>query len=124
MLLFLYINWAVELPVLFFKFLIAYWVQRAGAVFPQRVERSAPVFTPSQMQPLTSYPQHVRTPEHREEGAESSAEAEFPSLRYIRSPFSLFYIWLNHQLTSNISGANCPHTTGPNTQFSLELLSD
>ncbi|GFS40298.1 ENTH/VHS/GAT family protein [Actinidia rufa] len=53
---------------------------RAGAVFPQRAETSAPVFTPPQAQPLTSYPQHVRTPEHREEGAESSAEAEFPTL--------------------------------------------
>ncbi|PSS01191.1 TOM1-like protein [Actinidia chinensis var. chinensis] len=51
---------------------------RAGAVFPHRV--SAPVFTPPQTQPLTSYPQHVRTPEHREEGVESSAEAEFPTL--------------------------------------------
>ncbi|XP_043810732.1 TOM1-like protein 9 isoform X2 [Manihot esculenta] len=50
---------------------------RAGAVFPQRSERSAPVFTPPQTQPLTSYPQNLR---NRQEAAESSAEPEFPTL--------------------------------------------
>ncbi|KAF7151440.1 hypothetical protein RHSIM_Rhsim02G0181000 [Rhododendron simsii] len=53
---------------------------RAGAVFPQRTESSAPVFTPPQTQPLSSYPQNVRSAEFREEAAESSAEAEFPTL--------------------------------------------
>ncbi|PSR91792.1 TOM1-like protein [Actinidia chinensis var. chinensis] len=53
---------------------------RAGAVFPQRNESSAPVFTPQQTQPLTSYPQNIRTPEHRQEVVESSSEAEFPTL--------------------------------------------
>lgn len=52
----------------------------AGAVFPQRSERSAPVFTPPQTHPLQSYPQNVRTSENRQEAAESSAEAEFPAL--------------------------------------------
>ncbi|XP_048227767.1 TOM1-like protein 9 isoform X2 [Ricinus communis] len=53
---------------------------RAGAVFPQRTERSAPVFTPPQTQPLSSYPQNLRNNEFRQEGAESSAESEFPTL--------------------------------------------
>lgn len=53
---------------------------RAGAVFPQRSERSAPVFTPPQTHPLTSYPQNFRNPEHQQEAAESSAESEFPTL--------------------------------------------
>lgn len=52
---------------------------RIGAVFPQRSESSAPVFTPPQSQPLSSYPQNLRNPESRQE-AESSAEAEFPTL--------------------------------------------
>ncbi|XP_059658013.1 TOM1-like protein 9 [Cornus florida] len=53
---------------------------RAGAAFPERSERSAPVFTPPQTQPLTSYPQNLRTPENQQEAAESSAEADFPTL--------------------------------------------
>lgn len=53
---------------------------RAGAVFPQRPEKSAPVFTPLQTQPLTSYPQNLRNPDHPKEAAESSAESEFPTL--------------------------------------------
>lgn len=53
---------------------------RAGAVFPQRSERTAPVFTPPQTQPLTSIPQNLRNPEYRQEGAESSTESEFPTL--------------------------------------------
>ncbi|EOY29692.1 hypothetical protein QUC31_020643 [Theobroma cacao] len=52
---------------------------RAGAVFPQRSERSAPVFTPPQSQPLSSYPQNIRNAD-RPETAESSAESEFPTL--------------------------------------------
>lgn len=54
-----------------------------GAVFPQRSERTAPVFTPPQTHPLSSYPQNIRNSESRPEAAESSAEAEFPTLRYI-----------------------------------------
>ncbi|XP_056699144.1 TOM1-like protein 9 isoform X2 [Spinacia oleracea] len=53
---------------------------RAGAVFPQRTERSAPVFTPPQTQPLSSYPPNVRNSEQRQESAEGSAEAEYPTL--------------------------------------------
>lgn len=53
---------------------------RAGAVFPQKSERSAPVFTPPQTQPLSNYPPNVRNPEQRQEAAESSAEAEYPTL--------------------------------------------
>ncbi|GLU01433.1 hypothetical protein SLE2022_187400 [Rubroshorea leprosula] len=53
---------------------------RAGAVFPQRSERSAPVFTPPQTHPLSSYPPNVRNPDNRQEIGESSAEAEFPTL--------------------------------------------
>ncbi|KAK8568545.1 hypothetical protein V6N13_106454 [Hibiscus sabdariffa] len=50
---------------------------RAGAVFPERSETSAPVFTP-QTQTL-SYTQHTRNSD-RQEAPESSAEPEFPTL--------------------------------------------
>lgn len=53
---------------------------RLGAVFPQRSERSAPILTPPQSHPLASYPQNIRNPDSRENAAESSAEAEFPTL--------------------------------------------
>uniref|UniRef100_A0A2P2LFQ9 Protein transporter n=2 Tax=Rhizophora mucronata TaxID=61149 RepID=A0A2P2LFQ9_RHIMU len=53
---------------------------RAGAVFPQRSESSAPVFTPPQTQPLTSYPQNVRNNDYMPDAPESSAESEFPTL--------------------------------------------
>ncbi|GAV90261.1 VHS domain-containing protein/GAT domain-containing protein [Cephalotus follicularis] len=53
---------------------------RAGAVFPPRAERSAPVFTPPQTQPLSSYPQNIRNPDHQQDAPESSAEPEFPTL--------------------------------------------
>ncbi|KAF5748251.1 ENTH/VHS/GAT family protein [Tripterygium wilfordii] len=53
---------------------------RAGAVFPQRSESSAPVFTPPQTQPLSSYPQNLRNADFRPEAAESSTESEFPTL--------------------------------------------
>ncbi|CAK9166106.1 unnamed protein product [Ilex paraguariensis] len=56
---------------------------RIGAVFPQRSERSAPVFTPPQTHALSSFPQNLRNPESQEEVADSSAEPEFPTLRYI-----------------------------------------
>lgn len=52
---------------------------RMGAVFPQRSE-NAPVFTPPQTQPLSSYPQNLRNSEPGPEAAESSAEPEFPTL--------------------------------------------
>ena len=57
--------------------------QRAGAVFPQRSERSAPVFTPPQTQPLSNYPPNLRNPELPQESGEASAEDEYPSLKYI-----------------------------------------
>ncbi|XP_031256615.1 TOM1-like protein 9 isoform X1 [Pistacia vera] len=53
---------------------------RAGAVFPQRSERTAPVFTPPQTQPLSSYPQNIRNADNHQEAAESSADSEFPTL--------------------------------------------
>ncbi|KAF8034864.1 hypothetical protein BT93_C1017 [Corymbia citriodora subsp. variegata] len=53
---------------------------RAGAVFPQRAEGSAPVFTPPQTQPLSAYPQNIRNADYRPEASESSAESEFPTL--------------------------------------------
>ncbi|CAL0327294.1 unnamed protein product [Lupinus luteus] len=53
---------------------------RAGAVFPQRSEASAPVFTPLQTHPLASYPQNVRGSDVSQGTAESSAESEFPTL--------------------------------------------
>lgn len=53
---------------------------RAGAVFPQRAEGSAPVFTPPQTQPLSAYPQNIRNADLRPEPSESSAESEFPTL--------------------------------------------
>ncbi|KVH99882.1 ENTH/VHS-like protein [Cynara cardunculus var. scolymus] len=53
---------------------------RLGAVFPQKSERSAPVFTPPQTQPLTSYPHNLRIPENGNETTETSADAEFPVL--------------------------------------------
>lgn len=59
--------------------------QRVGAVFPPKTERSAPVFTPPQTQPLSSYPQNIRNSD-RQETAESSAESEFPTLRYSVTP--------------------------------------
>lgn len=63
------------------QFFVAYQdLLRLGAVFPQRPETSAPVFTPPQTHPLTSYPQNLRNAEPRPDAAESSAEAEFPTL--------------------------------------------
>ncbi|XP_052732126.1 TOM1-like protein 9 isoform X2 [Vigna angularis] len=53
---------------------------RAGAIFPQRSERSAPVFTPVQTQPLSSYPQNIRDTFTQQDTAESSADSEFPAL--------------------------------------------
>ncbi|THU53494.1 hypothetical protein C4D60_Mb10t15010 [Musa balbisiana] len=52
---------------------------RAGAVFPQRSERSAPIFTP-QTRPLGSYPQSVRSPDYQNETPESSVASDFPAL--------------------------------------------
>ncbi|XP_027355962.1 TOM1-like protein 9 [Abrus precatorius] len=52
----------------------------AGVTFPQRSDQSAPVFTPPQTLPLTSYPQNIRDSVGRQDTAESSAETEFPTL--------------------------------------------
>ncbi|XP_018484436.1 TOM1-like protein 9 isoform X2 [Raphanus sativus] len=53
---------------------------RAGAVFPQRSERSAPVFTPPQTQPLTSYPPNLRNAGPGNDMPEASVEPDFPTL--------------------------------------------
>ncbi|KAF8388968.1 hypothetical protein HHK36_025652 [Tetracentron sinense] len=53
---------------------------RAGTVFPERSEMAAPIFTPPQTQPLTSYPQNLRNPEHQQEASESSADSNIPTL--------------------------------------------
>ncbi|CAN8327060.1 unnamed protein product [Cochlearia groenlandica] len=53
---------------------------RAGAVFPQRSERSAPVFTPPQTQPLTSYPPNLRNAGPTNDIPEASTEPDFPTL--------------------------------------------
>ncbi|XP_076908545.1 TOM1-like protein 9 isoform X2 [Bidens hawaiensis] len=50
---------------------------RLGANFPQRSERSAPVFTPPQTQPITSLPHN---PENENGTALPPAESEFPTL--------------------------------------------
>ncbi|KAG5018771.1 hypothetical protein AAZX31_06G079200 [Glycine max] len=52
----------------------------AGAAFPQRSKQSAPVFTPLQTQPLSSYPQNIRDTVAQQDAAEPSAESEFPAL--------------------------------------------
>ncbi|KAE8718878.1 branched-chain-amino-acid aminotransferase-like protein 3 [Hibiscus syriacus] len=52
---------------------------RLGAVFPPRSERSAPVLTPPQTQPLSSYPPNILNSD-QQDTAGSSAESEFPSL--------------------------------------------
>jgi len=75
-----------------------YLSQRAGAVFPQRSEMSAPVFTPPQTQPLTAYPHNLRNLDNQQETAESSAESEFPTLRYICNSFSIIYMETNPAL--------------------------
>ncbi|CAH8326470.1 unnamed protein product [Eruca vesicaria subsp. sativa] len=53
---------------------------RAGAVFPPRSERSAPVLTPPQTQPLTSYPPNLRNTGPGNDMPEPSAEPDFPTL--------------------------------------------
>lgn len=64
--------------------------QRAGVVFPQRSESSAPIFTPPQSHPLT-YPQSAHSPGYRQEVPESSMRSDFPTLRYISGgPSNIF----------------------------------
>lgn len=54
---------------------------RVGAVFPQRSESSAaPVFTPPQTHPLTTYPQNIRNMDSPHGTNETAAEAEFSTL--------------------------------------------
>ncbi|GKE88020.1 hypothetical protein Tco_1565495, partial [Tanacetum coccineum] len=55
--------------------------QRLGASSPERPESSAPVLTPPQTQPLTSYPHNLGNPENEHEAFAPSAEAEFSTLR-------------------------------------------
>ena len=74
-------------------------LQRMGAVFPQRSE-NAPVFTPPQTQPLSSYPQNLRNSEPGEEIAETFVESECPTLRYTDTA-QLFYEFLQRQIFAN-----------------------
>ncbi|XP_051119474.1 TOM1-like protein 9 [Andrographis paniculata] len=53
---------------------------RLGVVFPQRSESSAPVLTPPQSQPLSSYPPNLRNPESGSAAPESSADADAPAM--------------------------------------------
>ncbi|PWA76061.1 ENTH/VHS-like protein [Artemisia annua] len=53
---------------------------RLGANFPERPERSAPVLTPPQTQPLTSYPHNLGNPGNEHESVAPSADAEFSTL--------------------------------------------
>uniref|UniRef100_A0A7N0V9I4 Target of Myb protein 1 n=1 Tax=Kalanchoe fedtschenkoi TaxID=63787 RepID=A0A7N0V9I4_KALFE len=54
---------------------------RAGAVFPQRQESTAPVFTPPQSRPLSTYPPNVRNSDFPQEApAETSSQSQFPTL--------------------------------------------
>ncbi|KAK1314887.1 hypothetical protein QJS10_CPA06g00692 [Acorus calamus] len=53
---------------------------RAGAVFPQRPDRAAPIFTPPQTQPLSSYPASLRSPDYPQEAPEPSGASDFPAL--------------------------------------------
>ncbi|KAL8153301.1 hypothetical protein V2J09_011061 [Rumex salicifolius] len=55
---------------------------RVGAVFPPRSERAAPIFTPPQSHPLSSYSQNVQNSAFSRDDAmaESSAEAEYATL--------------------------------------------
>nr|XP_043610007.1 TOM1-like protein 9 [Erigeron canadensis] len=53
---------------------------RLGANFPEKSERSAPVLTPPQSQPLPSYPHNLGNPENANDSAVRSAESEFPTL--------------------------------------------
>lgn len=61
------------------KLILYYFFQRLGAVFPQKSDRPPPTVTNPQTQGRSSY---ANNPENGSEAAESSAEAEFPSLRY------------------------------------------
>ncbi|KAL4333616.1 hypothetical protein GQ457_07G038420 [Hibiscus cannabinus] len=62
------------------QYFVAYQeLLRAGAVFPPRSERSAPVFTPPQTQPLSSYPQNIRNYD-QQEISETSEEPDFATL--------------------------------------------
>ncbi|CAM0945886.1 unnamed protein product [Alopecurus aequalis] len=50
---------------------------RAGAIFPQRLDGSVPIFTPPQTQPLQNYPPATRDANH--EAPESSVQ-DFPAI--------------------------------------------
>ena len=69
--------------------MLSFVYQRLGAVFPQRSESSAPIFTPPQTQPLSSYPPSIRSPNYQQEAPETSAASEFPTLRcdFLHLPF-------------------------------------
>ncbi|RZR71304.1 hypothetical protein BHM03_00004475 [Ensete ventricosum] len=69
---------------------------RAGAVFPQRSESSAPIFTPPQTQPLRSYPPSVRSPDYQNEAPQSSVASDFPVLRCYPYLLSCLYFSCKH----------------------------
>ncbi|XP_051151245.1 TOM1-like protein 9 isoform X2 [Andrographis paniculata] len=63
------------------QYFIAYLdLLRLGAVFPQKLESSAPVFTPPQTHPLSSNPQHMHNSELSQKSVGSSADTELPTL--------------------------------------------
>lgn len=64
-----------------------YFFQRLGAVFPPKSDRPASVVKTPQAQGRSSYGNNL---ENGNEAAESSAEAEFPSLRYIMKSHFIF----------------------------------
>uniref|UniRef100_A0A0C9QVH5 TSA: Wollemia nobilis Ref_Wollemi_Transcript_5810_2437 transcribed RNA sequence n=1 Tax=Wollemia nobilis TaxID=56998 RepID=A0A0C9QVH5_9CONI len=53
---------------------------RAGVRFPQRVESSAPIFTPPQTQPIVRNPQSYGSPDSRGEAVQSSVASDLPAL--------------------------------------------
>lgn len=81
---------STTIPFTFFKTYFLFVSQRAGAVFPERTERPAPIFTPPQTHPLTSYPQNLRNPDYQQEVPESSANSDLPTLRYT------YFFYISH----------------------------
>ncbi|CAI9759647.1 unnamed protein product [Fraxinus pennsylvanica] len=77
-----------------------------GAVFPQRTDRSAPVITPLQTHPLTSYPQNLQSPESRLDEAESTAQAEFPTLSLKEIQFARGVINVLAEMLNEVNPGN------------------
>lgn len=79
-------------------YIILIYFQRAGAVFPQRAERSAPYFNP-QVLPAGTYPASSRSPDFQREEAES-AGTEPPALTYLSLSPSLSHSLIHNQSLS------------------------